>query len=535
MKETLSRRSFVAGGAGALAMGAFALAGCSASDNGDLASTGSSNIEWDEETDVVVMGFGGAGASAAIGASEAGANVIIFEKAPEGEEGGNTSTSGGGSSYTLAEHPDYLKLQFPDTIDQEEIDGLIEELKSLPEWFEGYGETVGKTMGYPATNGFGLFTWLKGIAENSPGVSIRYDSPVKRLIFDPDTKEVFGVVVENGGEEINVKAKRGVVMACGGFENNHDMLTAYYPPQVPIFPAGTPYNTGDGIPMVAALGARMRGFSSVEWGCHCCKLGSEEMGVALAFSFQNPDSYDGAIVVNSKGKRFVSETNAGRYGEGKIARPIHAKEQLPELALSPTPFLDDEGNPVNVTFTYDNLPMYLIFGESRMNNGEALFTAASKAAGNHWASLRGVYTWSDDNQAELQKGWIVKGDTLEELAQKMNIDPEGLVETVAAYEQACVDGVDKEFGRTYTLTSLGDGPFYACELAMSLINTQGGPARDGAHRVLNYNNEPIPRLYAGGEFGSIFVFNYPGALNVPEAMGTRVAGANAAAETPWDE
>lgn len=535
MEKTISRRSFVTGGAGALALGAVGgMLGCS-QGNANLAGTGGLNVEWDDETDVVVMGFGGAGASAAIGASDAGASVIVFEKAPEGQEGGNTSVSGGNAFHArYLDYPDFMKEQVPDTIPDEELSGWMDEMSRLDDWLETHGAKLGETVGNSATNGYGLFEWLKSEAINSPGVIVEYETPVKRLVFDPETKEVYGVVVERDGVDVNVKAKRGVVMACGGFENNHYMLTSYYPPDVPIFPCGTPYNTGDGIPMVAELGAKMRGFSSIEWGCHCCKTGSEEVGVALAFSFVNPDSYQNAIVVNAAGKRFVNESSGGRYGQGgSILRPLHAKEQLPELACSFKPFLDKDGNKLQLTCKYDNLPMYLIFGETRMNKGEAIFTSAGKKAGNCWANLHGLYSWSDDNQAELDKGWIVKADTLEELAEKMGIDPDGLIETVARYDQGCADGVDSEFGRSYDLTPVGDGPYYACELAMSIINTQGGPARDAEHHVLNYDDQTIKRLYSGGEFGSIFVYNYPGALNVSEALGTHEAGSNAANEEPW--
>lgn len=529
MKDSLSRRSFLAGGAGALAIGALGMMGCSSGNAGS-----SSGTKWDEETDVVVMGFGGAGASAAIGASEAGASVIVLEKAPEGQEGGNTSASGGGAYTFYAAMPEFIRDQFPDTITNEEIDAYLKDLGELDAWFEAHGEKNGETVAYPATNGYGLFKWLKDLAINSPGVQVRYSTPMKGLVFDPATKEIQGVVIEEDGELKNIKAKRGVVMACGGFENNHDMLTAYYPPNVPIYPCGTPYNTGDGIPIVAAVGAKMRGFGSVEWGCHCCKAGSEEVGTALAFSFLNTSSYANAVIVNSAGKRFVNETSGGdRYDDAAIVRPLHAKEQLPELKTYCDPVLDAEGKQVNVTFRYENLPMYLIFGEQRMTNGEPLFESAGKKAGHCWASLRGLYSWSDDNQAEVDKGWIIKADTLEELAQKAGIDPAGLVATVSAYDKACADGSDPEFGRTHDLTPVGSGPYYACELGMSLINTQGGPARDGSWRVVDNDNNVIPRLYAGGEFGSIFVYNYPGGLNVAEALCTHVAGENAASLEPW--
>jgi hypothetical protein len=531
-KELFSRRSFIAGGAG-IVLGALALSGCT----GGTASGGNNggSVEWDEETDVVVVGFGGAGSSAAIGASDAGANVIVLEKAPEGQEGGNTSVSGGGSNAGFYEFPGYIYAQFPpNTISDDEAEATIEALRTLPEWGAAHGANntaeAGSNLSFSLGNGYSLFQWLKGVAEGSAGVTIKYSAPAKRLIFDPETKEVFGVVAEQDGQEINIKAKRGVVMACGGFENNKYMLTAYYPPAVPIYACGTPYNTGDGIPMVAALGAKMRGFGSVEWGCHCCKAGSEEIGVALAFNFLDADAWSDAIMVNAKGKRFVNETAGIRYPSDFVQRPLHSKEQIPELALSPHPFSDELPA---LTYEYDNLPMYLICGETKISTGGALFSAAAKDAGNHWASLRGLYTWSDDNQAEIEKGWVIKADTLEELAEKMGIDPDGLVATVKTYDANCVSGADTEFGREHLLNPIGEGPYYACELAMSLINTQGGPAKDGIHRVLAYDDQPIPRLYAGGEFGSIYVFNYPGALNVPESMAARYAGEHAAGEEPW--
>lgn len=536
-KESLSRRTFIAGGVGAMAMGALAMAGCSSDGNG---GAGVASVEWTEETDVVVVGFGGAGASAAIAASDGGANVIVLEKAPEGQEGGNTSVSGGGSNVGLAESPEFLHAQFPDTIPAEEADGIINEMKTLKEWMVDHDAKLadteyGDAILFVGGNGYSLFTWLKDVTINSPGVTVKYGTPAKKLIFDPATKEVFGVVAEQDGQEINIKAKRGVVMACGGFEADHFKMTSYYPPSVPIYPCGTPYNTGDGIDMVQEVGAKLRGFGSIEWGCHCCKAGSEEIGVALALSFQNPESWKNAIMVNQKGRRFVNETYGGRYAEGSIQRPLHAKEQLPELALEFVPFeqegLGEAAGGMGL-YAYANLPMYLICGQTRIGSGEALFRAAGEGSGNHWASLRGLYTWSADNQAEIDKGWIVKADTLEELAEKTGIDV-ALADTVKKYDEDVAAGVDSEFGRTYDLSAVGDGPYYACELGMSIINTQGGPERDADHHVIGNNGEIIPRLYAGGEFGSIYVFNYPGALNLPESMGNRVAGANAAAEEPW--
>ena len=545
--EDISRRGFLAGSAavvGAASVGP--LAGFSQLPS-SIAAVPAKELAWDVETDVVVVGFGGAGATAAMGASDAGASVILLEKAPEQDAGGNTSVAGGGGLYPSDESKvreafEFLRMQMPEiVIDDEEIEGFVEELLTQVEWLEDHDAEVNTFVGSPGgalyahhsaaagldrtfrigSNGASLFAFLKEATENSAGVDIRYQTPAKKLVFDPDTKEVYGVIAQDQGGEIKIKAKRGVVLACGGFENDPYMKNIFYPPKVPIYPCGTPYNTGDGLRMITELGAKLRGFSSIEWGCHNCRPASEEIGVHVGFSWTTLDPWENAILVNDQGKRFVNETQPVVESTPNILRPLHEKSQIPELAFN-----------LN-TLRYTNLPMYLIFGETHVQAGP-LFNAASENASNHWAHLKDWYTWSDDNQAEISKGWITKADTLEELASKLGIDSAGLAATVAAYDAGCAAGNDSEMGRKEKLSPIGEGPYYGCEMGLGIINTQGGPARDAAHRVLSWDDKPIPRLYSAGEFGSIYVFLYQGAGNISETIGGRVAGANAATETPWD-
>lgn len=537
MKNKLTRRTFVTGGASALALGTLALAGCS----GASGKADASDAAWDEETDVIVVGFGGAGAAAAINASEAGANVVLLEKAPEKDCGGNTSVSGGTMCVAdpgkLDMAHEFIRYQMPDTTTDEEIDGYLEESATLEQWLVDHGADVkaGETKGsmygaletaaaFPKAlkvggNGYSLFTFLKGVVESSAGVSVRYETPASRLVFDPNTKEVLGVQASDAqGNQLNIKANRGVVLCLGGFEGNHQMKTAYYPPNVPIFPCGTPYNTGDGVAMVAEVDAQLRGFSSVEWGCHCCKPASEEIGVSCGFTWTEFDCWNNSIMVNDRGGRFVNEP--GRtVSDRAIMRPLHDKSQLPELSFS----MD--------TLRYENLPMFLICDSTKISSGP-VFNNCSAASGNHWAHIHEWYTWSDDNQKEIEKGWLVEADTIEELAEALGVDPSGLATTVASYNESCASGVDEAFGRIDALTPLDTPPFYGCELGLGIINTQGGPTRDGAHRVIGNDGNPIPRLYAGGEFGSLYGWLYQGAGNVPEALGARTAGTNAANETP---
>lgn len=540
MGVSVSRRKFLTIGAvgAATAMGSLALTGCASNGNG---GADASSVKWDHEADVVVVGYGGAGASAAIGAARAGSTVIVLEKAPEGEEGGNLGVCGGGwiavDQSNLSGAFDFIKAQVPSSVTDEEIQGFVDELVGTPEFVESCGAKlgeVGKAPGclYPnlvgaeaipgSQNAGGpgkkLFSHLKETAESLSGVQVMYETPGYKLIFDPATKEVFGVVAKQGDEEINVKAKRGVILALGGYENNLEMAHQYCAPEVPIYPWGTPYNTGDGFPMISEVGAKQRHFASVEWGSFCFKKASDVAGTAVAIVY-TADQFDNAILVNKYGKRFQDEI---AHNAGFLPTPTHDKRYpLAQLVYDPVEKME-----------YTNLPFYMVFDETKRAAGP-LANLASKDSGQTWCGVHKNFTWSDDNMAEVDKGYIFKADTIEELAKQAGVDPAALKETVDGWNATVAAGVDAEFGRTGQLTPISTPPFYMSEMALSFINTQGGPERDAAHHVIDWEGNVIPRLYAGGEFGSIYGFLYQGAGNVPEAMGTRVAGENAAAEETW--
>lgn len=537
-KQELSRRFFLKASSGAL-LGASALIGCG-DDSSDHAIAGNNGVPstWDAEADVVVIGYGGAGATAAIAAAQAGSSVLLLEKAPKGEEGGNTSVCGGGwivvTDRTKGEQ--FIKAQCGDTASDEEIAGFVDEAMGTGDFIRSLGGTVSAVNnapgclypglpgadGVPGTQNAGgtgkaLFAVLRSAVEDLPNITVMWETPGKQLIFDPVTKEVFGVRAVQGGKELAIKAKKGVVMALGGYENHEEMKTNFFAPGVKIYPWGTPHNTGDGLPMVAAVGAKLRHFSSVEWGSYCVKAASEKAGVAVALTYISPQ-FEHAILVNKTGKRFVSENHPSA---GFLASPTHDKEPLPQMAYSLK------------SYEYPNGSFYMVFDEARRAAGP-LCGLASQNSGQSWAGVHKTFTWSDDNQAEIAAGYVLQAATIEELATKAGIDPTALAATVEAWNQACAAGRDDEFGRTTQLTPISQGPFYLTEMALTFINTQGGPDRNGSHQVLDWNGNVIPRLWAAGEFGSIYGFLYQGAGNVPEALGGRVAGANAAKATPWD-
>jgi succinate dehydrogenase/fumarate reductase flavoprotein subunit len=152
-----------------------------------------------------------------------------------------------------------------------------------------------------------------------------------------------------------------------------------------------------------------------------------------------------------------------------------------------------------------------------------------------WWSQIEKYKWSPDSSAEIEKGWIVKADTLKELAAKIGKNPEALEKTVAAWNKACAAGNDAEFGRDpKKMAPIQTPPFYGAEFVPAFTNTQGGPRRNSNSQVLDTNRKPIPRLYSAGELGAIYSWGYQGGGNILECIVFgHIAGERAAAEKPW--
>ncbi|MBV9554774.1 MAG: FAD-binding protein, partial [Alphaproteobacteria bacterium] len=149
-----------------------------------------------------------------------------------------------------------------------------------------------------------------------------------------------------------------------------------------------------------------------------------------------------------------------------------------------------------------------------------------------WTQIIERYEWSEDNSAELAKGWIKTGETLPALAAVAGLDAAALIETVQRWNRDCDAGRDAAFGRKLMLQPLVEPPFYAIELSPSMLNTQGGPRRNERGQIVRPDGAPIPRLYSAGELGSIYSYLYQGTGNIGECLAFgRIAGRNAAGET----
>lgn len=504
-KASLSRRSFMKGAilAGTVTAGSGVLVGCSPKS--------AEEVEWDREADVIVVGSG-TGQMAAIRAASEGLNVIVLEKAPV--SGGTTGISGGGlwipNNYLEAEQGiedsremalEYLSHATfgqgdPDLYETyvDTCNEMIQYLRDAGvEWeigpqFQDYypmfpgGVAHGRHIDpvstvEGATGGGALVAMLREIAEDR-GAEYLLDSPAKQLVVDSSGK-VAGVIASIGGADTAIKANRGVVIASGGFDHNEAMVNNFLRGPV-YYPSAVSTNTGDGHLMGMAIGADLRNMNEI-WGWPVYFNPDYNAPIpALAIEIGQP----GAIVVNKAGKRFLNES--GPYD--LVTRAFYTF---------------DTG-----TIEYSNIPGFVI------------------ADSTHRSRYTMAYTAPGEDVPE----WIAVGDTLEDLAAALEIDAEGLLATVEAFNANAAEGVDPEFHRgesafdqetgadpsrddlvNKSLAPIAEGPFYGAQIWPGALGTCGGLHINTNAQVLDVWGEPIVGLYAvGNAAGSPMGAGYPG-------------------------
>lgn len=506
----VSRRNFIK--ATAMGVGGTALAGLG------LKNSAAAGIpeKWDQEADVVVIGFGGAGAAAAIEAHDAGASVFVLEKMPGW--GGNTGVSGG--AFLTPKKPlnldivEYLLACGKGRVDRETATAWAEEAVHLGEWFTqhlggelttssghgGYHPYKGGDQilywlspgkGLQAGSGQGLYKTLSN-AVKARKIPYRLETSAKELVSN-ERGELMGVVAENEGGKITIKARKGVVLACGGFDYN-EWLKLHNLRVSPTYGTGCPGNTGDAITMAGKLGAKLWKMNELN-GNLCYKFPESDIAWPTALHllpafFAAPTSF---IIVNQYAKRFANET---------LTYDAFYK------ALCPFDIGKDE---------HPNVPCYTVFDETTRKTGPLGFG-------------RG---WSQDNQKEIKKGWIIQADTIKELGGKIGLDPVVLGKTVQQYNACCVSGKDPDFGRKM-LKPLQTPPFYSVKGYPGSYGTMGGPKINPKAQVVDGYDKVIPRLYAAGNASSgAWGFHYNGGGGISDALVFgRIAGRNAAAESP---
>jgi succinate dehydrogenase/fumarate reductase flavoprotein subunit len=502
---------------------------------------------WDEETDLVIAGYGGAGVAAAITALDAGIPAIVLEKSPI-IDGGNFGCSAG-SIHTciLVDDPDEMKQKvlrcsFDATPNVEAINAMVDHMQDTYPWLIDHGlkllrneqrSTVTRAAGGrfnldigtdKTGSGVHLFAALDKIAQDG-GIDLRLSTPITGLIQNPISKEILGAVAKKpDGTEINIKARKGVVICTGGYENSREMQYWYNHPGIFQYPWGTPYNTGDGLNLCSTAGAGMWHLTSCEYGNFGLLPATKEAGTAVCLQFYGLDPFN-YVIVNRQGKRFMDDASSLAHNNGHKA------------------ILDMDRE--NVTYT--NIPFFLIFDSVVFNAGPLYYENALTGSGPYtYVSVHKTFDWGSDNSQALQKGWILSADSIRDLAaliktedpatgDPVTVDVDALEETIAAYNEYATAGVDPQFNRPANrMAPVSTPPYYAIELCLSSINVQGGPWHNGSNQTLDTKGEIIPRLYNCGECGSLNCLEYI-IGNVSEALTSgRVAVQHAGDLDAWD-
>jgi succinate dehydrogenase/fumarate reductase flavoprotein subunit len=518
-KERIDRRAFLKGSA---AIGAVVGArGVAAELAPEQVKAEGVPAKWNKEVDVVIIGTGHAGLAAAIAATDAGAKVVILEKMKKEFEGGNSKVSGN-MWWTPTDLPQ--AVQYIDALSfgltgKECIQALAEEMIKLDDWLATLG-IKGSPLGifqpeHPELPGSACVrTWGNGGAANGKlwfplreqvekrKVELLYEAPAKKLIQMP-SREIAGVEAEVAGKPYFIKARKAVILCCGGFEFDFEMQKQFLPGW-PIYCQGSPGNTGDGIRMAQHAGAALWHMNNPLAGLGGIVV-PEFAPVVIPIGIPGP----GYIRVDKFGKRFMSENRPSRHGFG-----------VKEFVL----YFD------GVAGDFTRLPCFAVFDETTRLKGPL----ASSAMKFGWFSWFSDYEWSKDNSKEIEKGWIVKGETVAELASKLDLKPEDLEATVSRYNEHCKNQLDPDFGRPQnSLVAIEKPPFYAVKLFPTMFNTQGGPKRNSKCQVVDSFDQPIPRLYSAGELGSFWGWMYNGGGNNAECLCTgQIAARNAVALKP---
>lgn len=410
------------------------------------------------ETDVVIIGAGGAGMTAAIEAFDAGANVILFEKMAF--PGGNTVRSKGGlnaaetSTQKEMKITDSVKDFYEDTMkggkninNPEVVKYFTENSAETVEWLKGIGmdlNDVGAGAGaknprmHRPTGGISIGGVLvKTLAGNveKRNITVLYRTEAQSLVINDGKVE--GVkakdLVRNEDLEISSKA---VVIATGGFAANEELYTKYRKDLKGFITTNHPGADGSGIVMAEKAGAELVDMEYIQTNPTVEQSKAEVISESVRGN--------GAIFVNKKGVRFISE--------------METRDKLSAVILEqPEEYV------------------YIIFDQGLRERMKAV-------------------------EEMDQIGILITGKDLKELAAKISVEPKVLEDSVAKWNGYVKNGKDEEFGRTTGMKFvLEKGPFYAIPVAPGVHHTMGGIKINSKTEVLGKDNKAIKGLYAAGE------------------------------------
>jgi 3-oxosteroid 1-dehydrogenase len=301
-------------------------------------------------------------------------------------------------------------------------------------------------------------------------IPVEFEKRARKLIKDGD--RVIGVIAEDSnGRDYRVRARRGVVIATGGFEWNEKLVQTFL--RGPLTgPVSVPENEGDGLLMAIEAGAQLGNMQHAFWQQSVLEFKPQHRSAKPNYLLGSDErARPGAILVNRAGKRFVNE--AANYNA--MGKAMHAF---------------DAG-----THSYANLPYWLIIDQRYKDKYHTFGIAPGGPT----------------------PSFMMTADTLEELAAIAGIDPAGLTATVERFNAMVRNGHDDDFNRgdnSYdnfymwgdsdfepphrTLGVIDQGPYYAVKMESGALGTAGGPRTNADAQVLDWKDEPIPGLYAAG-------------------------------------
>jgi succinate dehydrogenase/fumarate reductase flavoprotein subunit len=496
--------------------------------------------DWDNDVDVVVLGSGGAGLTAALTAATNGASVEVYEKAAT--VGGTTAVSGG--IVWIPAHPrcpdgelpiedamDYLRAQSLGFMDDALMETFVRSGADMLDFVEGHselqfeiaegfpdykpelpggrpaggrslnakpfdlsrlGEWRDRITSFPAdfsnvgidaetrarihasvANESGDYcvagtALIAGLLKGLLDVDVVPHTNARAVELIADGSGITGVRINDGGRDFRVRARRGVVLATGGFEWDAKLVEAYLrgPMRGAVSP---PNNTGDGLRMAMAHGADLANMGEAWWVPIVQLPGDTFEGHARSRSVRLERTRPRSIIVNRAGKRFVNE--AGEYNS--MAGPFH--------------YLDPRDG-------YANDPAWIVFDALHLKR----------------------YGFLGIDPGEPAPDWFSPSADLAELSVKTGIDADGLARTLAAWNDNVEHESDPDFGRgssAYdgywgddkatttagkTLGPIDTAPYYAVPVSIGAMGTKGGPRTDHDGRVLHVSGSAIPGLFAAG-------------------------------------
>lgn len=429
------------------------------------------------ETEIVVIGGGGAGLAAAVQANQLGSKVLVLEKM--GKVGGNTILAGGAlnavndrSEQAIA-YNDSVEWHYTQTLSGGDYQGdpvlvhtLVSNAWAGVQWLMDLGmEFQDDTAGlFTVTGGLwprahkpveplgtGFFKTYMNYIDSHDNVDVMLNTRATEILVDENGKACGVVATGETGNTVTVKASKGVVVATGGFAANVELRSAYNTQWADLGDSIKSTNhagaTGDGIKMMQKLGADFVQMGNIQ----LLPLGDPVTG-SLSGNIEH--DVETRIFINKEGNRFVNE--GGR------------RDDMPNALFAQTDAY------MWVVMDSDTYPT----GDERNNFGETA------------------------NQL-VEAGRAVKADTLEELAEKMNVPADTLIAAVTEFnrhaEGGDLAGTPDEFGRTLYKTPIDTAPFYAAARIPTVHHTMGGVRINVNAQVLDENGNVIPGLYAAGE------------------------------------